>query len=108
MYPGGGGGACGNHPPHGVGGAAGGIEGLPSEGDYSISKGANSAGYQPFQGENGGQKSPAYNGAEGNGGGGGGWYGGYSYQGIGDSSNAGGGGGSSYISGNPLCDEHQL
>ena len=109
LVAGGGGGSCANST-RGFGGDAGGIIGFNSTGDYNISQGGlqNGEEFRFGEGENGrnGTTYKYVQGAEGNGGGGGGWYGGYSYQGEGDYSNAGGGGGSSYISGHCECKPH--
>ena len=110
LVAGGGGGACSNFTDRGVGGPAGGLIGFNSSGKFNISKGGNQTdGYMFGIGQDGrnGNKTDTQ-GAEGNGGGGGGWYGGYSYQGIGDYSNSGGGGGSSYISGHQECQPHPV
>ena len=107
LVSGGGGGACGIDPRHGTGGAAGGIQGLPSTGENKISPGANEAGYQKGKGQDGRSGSEDAGGGEGNGGGGGGWFGGFSSQDSGPGTDAGGGGGSSFISGCSGCENIQ-
>ena len=110
LVAGGGGGSCDDNEliGRGFGGHAGGVIGLDSTGKYNISEGGKQQQNNGFGiGQSGRNGNSLYTqGGEGNGGGGGGWFGGYSYQGSGDYSNAGGGGGSSYISGNNQCKPH--
>lgn len=103
---GGGGGTCGgDERDYYYAGAGGGFCGGSSrkKTEYGlISEGASQIkGYAFGQGQNGVASTLASMGAEGNGGGGGGYFGGFSSQKTGESTNAAGGGGSGYI-GNPI------